>query len=385
MTAIAVIGSNFGDEGKGRMTDHFASQGPSVVVRFNGGAQAGHTVVTPEGKRHVFSHFGSGTFCGAPTFLSHFFIVNPFLFAREARLLPGAKVYVDPMAPITAPWDMLINREIERNRGAGRHGSCGYGVSETVQRMMSDRRFHTHANLMSSPTELRTKLEAIRSEYVPGRLKDLGIKTPSDWYQKSSKEIGLVDEYMNDCEVMSRSCTPMLSFELSKRWDRIIFEGAQGLCLDEGHHFFPHVTRSRTGLANVSELCRIAGIKKIEACYITRAYMTRHGAGPFPTEDVSLRYEDPTNVPNEFQGSIRFGHLDIDLFSESIKNDAKNANGIEVHRTLAVTCLDQVGDNVRVRRNGIDEVLKTADLPNVLRMAVSALKVYVSKRESRTQ
>ncbi len=79
MRCRAVIGANFGDEGKGLITDYLAQTGGDVVVRFNGGAQAGHTVVTPEGRRHVFSHFGSGSFAELPTFFSQHTIVNPIL------------------------------------------------------------------------------------------------------------------------------------------------------------------------------------------------------------------------------------------------------------------------------------------------------------------
>ncbi len=76
---IAVIGAGYGDEGKGLMTDYFSSQyDDAVVIRSNGGAQAGHTVVTPEGQRHVFSHFGSGTFNGSPTFLSRHFVAQSY-------------------------------------------------------------------------------------------------------------------------------------------------------------------------------------------------------------------------------------------------------------------------------------------------------------------
>lgn len=84
MRARAVIGASFGDEGKGLVTDYLcAIQGAGIVVRFNGGAQAGHTVVTPDGLRHVHHHFGSGTLWGTPTFLSQFFIVNPIAFLAE--------------------------------------------------------------------------------------------------------------------------------------------------------------------------------------------------------------------------------------------------------------------------------------------------------------
>ena len=72
-----VIGANFGDEGKGLMTDYFSQKPNSIVVCSNGGAQRGHTVTTSDGIRHVFHHFGSGTFNHASTYLSEDFIVNP--------------------------------------------------------------------------------------------------------------------------------------------------------------------------------------------------------------------------------------------------------------------------------------------------------------------
>src|SRR6266436_2186871 len=89
MRARAVIGANFGDEGKGLVTDYLcATQGAGMVVRYNGGAQAGHTVVPPDRKyRHVFHHFGSGTMCGVPTFLSQFFVCNPLACMYEANEL----------------------------------------------------------------------------------------------------------------------------------------------------------------------------------------------------------------------------------------------------------------------------------------------------------
>src|SRR6266850_5209509 len=88
MIARVVIGANFGDEGKGLITDYLCSKGAGIVIRFNGGANAGHTVVTPEGERHVFRHVGSGTFLGVPTFLSQFFVCNPIAFFKErAELL----------------------------------------------------------------------------------------------------------------------------------------------------------------------------------------------------------------------------------------------------------------------------------------------------------
>jgi adenylosuccinate synthase len=82
MKGFAVIGAFFGDEGKGLMTDYLANKlgKNTLVIRYNGGAQAGHTVATTCGRRHVFKHFGSGCFLEAPSYLSEFFICNPILF-----------------------------------------------------------------------------------------------------------------------------------------------------------------------------------------------------------------------------------------------------------------------------------------------------------------
>src|ERR1700721_2544919 len=100
--ADIVIGSAFGDEGKGLITDYLCthSTAKTCVVRFNGGAQAGHTVEMPDGKRHIFSHFGSGSFARTPTYLSSYFVCNPIIFKRECKELAplnvSPTVFVDP-------------------------------------------------------------------------------------------------------------------------------------------------------------------------------------------------------------------------------------------------------------------------------------------------
>ncbi|MEJ2125462.1 MAG: adenylosuccinate synthetase, partial [Alphaproteobacteria bacterium] len=134
--AKAVIGAAYGDEGKGLITDALVAScgAAATVVRFNGGAQAGHTVTLPDGRRHVFHHIGSGTLAGAPTFLSRFFVANPILLATEIANLAAMgftpSIAIDPDAPVTTPFDMMINQFAETARGSGRHGSCGLGFGE---------------------------------------------------------------------------------------------------------------------------------------------------------------------------------------------------------------------------------------------------------------
>jgi adenylosuccinate synthase len=118
-----VVGSNFGDEGKGLMTDYFCHQATSkgencIVVMSNGGSQRGHTVVDADGTRHVFKHFGSGTLTGADTYCADDFILNPMTFCKEydelqLKYLPH--IYVHPNCKWTTPYDMFIN-QIGRHR-----------------------------------------------------------------------------------------------------------------------------------------------------------------------------------------------------------------------------------------------------------------------------
>ena len=145
---VAVIGAGFGDEGKGQMVDYFAATGEyETVVRFNGGSQAGHTVVTPDGKTHIFSQIGAGAFTGLRTHISRHMMVNPIFFMREFldltdKLGVAPKVSLDPEVEMILPIDVSLNRQSELTRDAmaqagnrgGRHGSCGHGYNNALRR-----------------------------------------------------------------------------------------------------------------------------------------------------------------------------------------------------------------------------------------------------------
>ena len=343
MQADVVIGANFGDECKGLMTDYLAAPygRNCIVVRFNGGAQAGHTVVTPE-RRHVFHHFGSGTLTGAATFLSQFFIVNPFLWAKEHEELASCNpsLIIDPHALLSTPYDMLINQEVERFR-ATKHGSCGVGIHETIVRAESG--YATRANNLKVLGNLRWCIQTIRHEYVPQRLAELGIDNPSDWFMELLESDTLINSFIAQCERLVEKAI-FQGESIFSEYEHVVFEGAQGLLLDQDHEFYPHVTHDHTGLANVHDIAKRTGIKKLCPIYVTRWYMTRHGAGPFPTENPEMSFPDPTNAANEWQGQLRFGELDLDLLRESIVLDCGKAHNIDIEPCLAVTCLDQCAE-----------------------------------------
>ncbi len=327
MKARIVIGANFGDEGKGLMTDYLcAHEGAGVVVRFNGGAQAGHTVVTPDGDRHVFRHFGSGSLLEIPTFLSQFFVCNPILFFAERQQLIELgyhpTVFAHPDCLITTFADMLINQIRETKRGAARHGSCGIGFHETIQRSTVKELKITMGDLWNGSSRLESQVAEICDKYARYRVGE------------AFNEPEAAEKFLECCREFAQEVHPAGIGQCKDP----VFEGAQGLCLDQNNkEFYPHLTHSNTGMRNVEVLCAQAGITEKEIYYVSRTYLTRHGAGPLPKEDASMSFEDETNFPTRFQGSLRFAPLDYRSLMERCKADA-GANAFK----LVLTHADQV-------------------------------------------
>jgi adenylosuccinate synthase len=266
-----VIGANYGDEGKGLMTDFFAAQAPgSIVARFNGGCQAGHTVTTPEGHRHVFSHFGSGLLAGADTYLSRHFAVNPALFFKERNLLATAlgkhTLYVDHRAPVTTFFDMLLNQAVEAHRGQARHGSCGMGFGETIGRHESA--YALSVGDLLDKDGLYEKLVRIRDEYVPARRKALGLPDDGPHNTLFSSDT-LVEAFLQVAADFMAEVVVVPNARAALQAHPVVLEGAQGLLLDQTNGAFPHVTRSNTGLANALDIAIESGIQALDVTNFT--------------------------------------------------------------------------------------------------------------------
>jgi adenylosuccinate synthase len=344
--AFPVIGSSWGDECKGAIADYLcAREDARMVVRFNGGAQAGHTVVTPKGRRHVFHHFGAGTLYGAQTYLSEDFICNPILFCQELEILKDCNplVSVDQRCYVTTPYDMIINQMLERKRGLLRHGSCGLGINETIVRCEAYEKLTV--GQLSDKVKRREIFDRIRFISTPARMQSLGLE-PDSTFAMLIKSEKLASDFDSAVDVFLAN-TYIAGPELLASFKTIVFEGAQGLALDQNNtRDFPYLTHSNTGLQNVVKLCEAARVTELFPHYVTRCYSTRHGAGPFPGEIAGLPYidiEDDTNVTGQYQGALRFAPLHIESLSERIKKDISFASRMEGEVTLAVTCLDQMG------------------------------------------
>lgn len=314
-----VCGANFGDEGKGLMTDYFSQKPNSIVVCSNGGAQRGHTVTTPDAIRHVFHHFGSGTFNDASTYLSEDFIVNPIIFKQEYDELINLgyvpNTYINQNCMITTPFDMMANQIIEESRGKNKHGSCGLGIFETIKRYK--------AGVTDMDYNIR--------DYYVDLFKRENIILSSKWI-RIFMDNGIFEHFLDDWDFMNSHSLTIIDNYFLNQFDNIVFEAAQGLLLDQNNtEYFPHLTPSNTGIKNPKKI--IENVEwndeiNIETCYVSRTYLTRHGAGKFlsecPKNRINEYMYDHTNVPNPFQDTLRYGTLDLGELYSRCSNDVED-------------------------------------------------------------
>lgn len=395
--STVVIGANFGDEGKGLITDFETRRtGAGVVARFNGGAQAGHTVVDGD-KRHVFGHLSSGVFAGAGTYLSSDFLVNPLALQREAKALNAMGVLntgvaAHAYARVSTIYDMVINGLVETARADKRHGSCGMGINETVTRHSIGPQLFVR-DLVCRNFDLDAFFNEVLNEWIPFRLRQLNIdlnKSPQsmvDILQQDPKlhAIVLKNAVYSGELVAVFDRDPILSQQ------RVVFEGAQGLALDEELGTYPHVTRSRTGLVGAIKAAEEVQCQELNPVYVTRVYLTRHGAGELAHEGELIcdqDLNDSTNVLNRWQGNFRYAPLNLPQLKRFIELDYARAKlrktSVRMGKpNLAVTCLDQVGDKVRmIAMNGVTVEIPTSSAAEYIAHAIDVNLSHTSRGPS---
>ena len=317
--ATIVVDLGYGDCGKGTVTDHYVrATGASTVVRFNGGAQAGHTVVTRDGRAHTFSQFGAGSFVpGVRTYLSRFMVVHPGGLLQEAAALAGKgvdglmeRLTIDHRARIITPFQQAANRLREVLRGDGRHGSCGLGIGETMQDSLEFPGQVVYAADLARPEVLRRKLtlwQQRKWQIFSAHHRALRAHPEGRVEMEVLESADLIDRWIAQaCRLAERvSDQP----ELSHFTGSLVFEGAQGVLLDEWRGFHPYTTWSTCTFDNALEMLQGWDGETLKVG-VLRAYATRHGAGPFPTESDELRFPEPHNHLGPWQGAFRQGWLD---------------------------------------------------------------------------
>jgi adenylosuccinate synthase len=378
MSGWIVVDLGFGDAGKGATVDALVRHtGARLVVRFNGGAQAGHNVVTSDGRHHTFSQFCSGSFvAGAVGLLGPDFVLHPLGMVVEAEHLESigigdafARTWVSDRARVITPYQQVANRVRERLRGQAAHGSCGVGVGECVSDALTHPDEGIVAGMLDDQAELRRRLQRQR-ERKRAELVALGANGAD---LELFDDVALVDRVIaiwgHVVSRLSRLDDDALTCMI-RNAPNVVFEGAQGVLLDERYGFHPHTTWSRCTAEGALEL---AGDRPLTRLGVVRAYATRHGAGPFPTEDASMNLPELHN-PDGHAGRFRIGALDVVLLRYALRVAAMDG--------LAVTCLDRVGPTplVCLAYDGFDELALpgTLDEAEALGRALRSMRPVLS-------
>lgn len=353
---IVVVGAGYGDEGKGKMTDYFVrraqEQGKNaIVVRYNGGAQAGHCVRTDK-HTVIHSHYGSGTLAGAPTYLGSKFIVNPVLWKMEYDKLIDLGIDVpmctiNPNCYVTTPYDMFVNSAIENWRGNNRHGSCGAGIFETIDRSKTVKL--TAGDLFScSLAWLVNKFERIRNHLFE-RIALIDLDDETKWLFDPVNTAQVATAFWHEQLIPMRDQWLITPNPFTPH-DYIVFEGAQGLFLGTTFGTFPHMTPSDPGVKYCAEIALENNLTVKEVCYVTRVYLTRHGNGPLPGEctpsELGIDTSQETNKFNQYQGNFRYAPLTEDVLRATTDDFASTLfpNYETTTSTIshAITCIDHV-------------------------------------------
>ena len=363
MRNIAVIGKNFGDEGKGLAVASLSRVGRKpLIIKHNGGAQAGHTVEDAEAAwRFVHHQIGAGAEYGTPTLFAEAFMPDLYQLGKEvadfSQLLGFVPLlYSEKTARVTTIDDVLLNMGAEAARGDARHGSCGMGIDECVQRNRAGYVLSVEEVALRSETELQRQLRWMRQAYTKERAKTLGIDRRNPYFELLEND----DVIQNYASEVKANIGLLTLVDANRAWlarfDHLLFEGGQGLLLDEDYEAYaPHLTSSKTGLHNPALFLEKRGLTLDEAIYVTRSYVTRHGAGPLPCETARAELPgvgaDLTNQPNEWQGTLRYArHESMDAFFAPVERDKDSVQMFSSARdtklSILITHLNETGNRL---------------------------------------
>lgn len=360
-----VVGAGYGDEGKGKtvalllsqyrqtLSKTQAAESRSLVVRFNSGPQAGHSV-TYNGKTHIYSNYGAGTFINefkADTYWSEFCTFNPlsiqkeFIQAQETFGTVSTRLYIDPEAMLITPYDTFANNStLLTYDNLQSHSSCGSGHGSTVARNETPYKLTAFEYFSAPESILREKLHSIKGYYSKLFRKDSNLWT--QWIHHQAR----IDELVRDL-IQARKQKDEYHYGMGSRIlynsDHIVFEGAQGTLIDQHYGTFPNVTRSNTTVRNALNLiAKYCPSRSLPTLYlVTRCYHTRHGRGSIPNiEPITLtNTETEINRFNEHQGPFKVSVFQSDLFHYAMQINQSEINNSNKFTTyVSDTCMDTV-------------------------------------------
>jgi len=331
-TINIVLGSLFGDEGKGNSVQWLCKRALEegknpLVIRFSGGAQAGHRVVN-ETDEHICSLFGSGVLLGIPTYLNENVYIDPVSLKREYEILVNKgfkpKLYINKKCRIVTPYDKIADFGDENVQ---KHGTTGCGIHGTFVRYNeAEHPQGMYALLLNKyrliyyKSDELTFLDIVKKYYETKHHKKIVIEKKdidnfenacSWFYDNTNMQLKNINR---DNDIIFVDDMP-LKYD---NFDTLIFEGSQGLLLDMDNGFMPHCTPSKVGLNGIDEKY----LNKANVYLVMRSYLTRHGNGFNPKDEEVVRKNyknlfEASNFDHGPQGRFKIGLLEHRLIRDA--------------------------------------------------------------------
>ena len=333
MSNIVIVGAQWGDEGKGKVVD-FLSEKADVIARFQGGNNAGHTVVI-NNEKFILHLIPSGILRkGKTCIIGNGVVVDPASLIEEIEKLKGRGVKVDKNlllsknAHLIMPYHMAIDRESERCRGSKTIGTTGRGIGPAYADKMARRGIKV-VDLLH-PSTFREKLSV--------NLPDINFLLEKRYRVSGFKIEDICRAYMGYAKKLAAyiADTDIIINEMISQKRNVLFEGAQGTLLDIDHGTYPYVTSSNSIAGGACTGLGVGPTKISKVLGIVKAYTTRVGSGPFPTEIKGALGEEIREKGGEYGATTgrprRCGWLDI-----VVLRHAARINGLT---GVAVTKLD---------------------------------------------
>ena len=358
MKTMAIIGSQWGDEGKGKITD-LLGQKCDIVVRFQGGNNAGHTIIVGD-KKIVLHLIPSGILHPHTTsVIGHGVVFDPLSFKDEFEEVKQSGVQITPdnlkisiNCPVITSYHRILDSGREGHADSTKIGTTGKGIGPSYEDKVSRRALKTQELLDKSL--LKEKLGAIllEKEVLFKNLYHVEYPTLEEETERLFELGQCIAPYLTD--------TFSFLQDPNKKDKKVLYEGAQGVLLDIDYGTYPFVTSSNTSVAGIYSGAGIQQHSVEEVLGITKAYTTRVGEGPFPTELHNEVGEKIQQIGHEFGATTgrkrRCGWLDLPLLKYTIESSKLTS--------LALTKLDILTEveelKVCTSYNYKGEVIKSA-------------------------